>query len=243
MKVNLLGSRIDALNLEQTVDKIAGFVRSGRPHWIITINPEFIYRAQFEPELMELACRADLVTPDGVGVVWAAGVAGTPVPERVTGIDLMLHLMERAASEGWRVYLIGSAPGVAAEAAECLMRDYPGLQVAGTHHGYFGPEDEAEILAHIKQCRPHLLMVALGAPKQEMWIDRVLPELGVSVAMGVGGSLDVIAGRVPRAPVWMQKLHIEWLGRLLQQPSRWRRMLVLPRFAWLVFKRYRLRRG
>ena len=137
MRVNLLGAVIDALELEQTVERVAGFVRSGRPHRIITLNPEFLYRAQFDHDLLELAARADLTTADGVGIVWACRVAGSPVPERVTGIDLMLRLVARAAAEGWRVFLLGSSPGVAEEAAEKLVARHPGLQIAGTHHGYF----------------------------------------------------------------------------------------------------------
>lgn len=242
MRVNLLGAKIDALNMEETVERVAGFVRSGRPHRIITLNPEFLYRAQFENQLMELAKRADLVTPDGVGIVWACRVAGRPVPERVTGIDLMLRLVERAAAEGWRVYLLGAAPGVAEEAAERLGLKHPGLQVVGINHGYFQGNEENEVAAEIKKAKPDLLFVALGAPKQERWIDRHLEETGAAAALGVGGSFDVVAGRAKRAPQWIRSLHLEWLSRLLRDPSRWRRQLVLPLFAWLVIKKYKLKR-
>ena len=242
MRVKLLGADIDALNMEETVERVAGFIRSGRPHWIITLNPEFLYRAQFENQLMELAKRADLVTPDGVGIVWACRVAGCPVPERVTGVDLMLRLVERAAAEGWRVYLLGAAPGVAEEAAERLGLKHPGLQVVGVHHGYFQGNEENEVAAEIKKAKPDLLFVALGAPKQERWIDRHLEETGAAAALGVGGSFDVVAGRAKRAPQWIRSLHLEWLSRLLKEPSRWRRQLVLPLFAWLVIKKYKLKR-
>ncbi|WP_066633888.1 WecB/TagA/CpsF family glycosyltransferase [Desulfolucanica intricata] len=240
MKVNLLGASIDGIDMQETVKRVAGFVKSGKPHLIITLNPEYLFRAQFQPRLMEVVNRADLVTPDGVGIVWACEVAKHPVPERVTGIDLMLSLVERAAREGWRVFLLGSAPGVAAEAAQKLIEKHPGLQVAGTHHGYFAPEEEPEVLEKIKGARPDLLFVALGAPRQELWIEANRQTLGVPVAMGVGGSFDVIAGRVPRAPLWLQRLKLEWLGRLIKEPRRWRRMLVLPKFAWMVIKRYKL---
>jgi len=225
--------------MQETVDKIAGFIKSGKPHRVLTLNPEFLYRAQSDPELMELARRADLVTPDGIGIVWGCRMAGRPGVERVTGIDLMLSLIPRAAREGWRVYLLGAAPGVAEEAAARLRQDFPDLQVAGTHHGYFSEGDEAAAVAEkVRQARPQLLFVALGAPKQELWIDRYLEQTGASVAIGVGGSFDVIAGKVPRAPLWSQPLHLEWLARLLRQPSRWRRQLVLPKYVWLVLKRY-----
>ncbi|NHM26912.1 WecB/TagA/CpsF family glycosyltransferase [Desulfofundulus sp. TPOSR] len=275
MHINLLGARVDVVDLAGAVEKVAAFVATGRPHQVITLNPEILYRAQQEPELLALINRADLVTADGIGIVWAAKVAGTPVPGRVTGIDLMLALVARAAREGWRIFLLGAAPGVAEEAARRLQEKHPGLVVAGTQHGYFRPAEEGpageavgaspahtpgnspndstggppenpkdptewDVVEQIRGAKPDLLFVALGAPKQEKFIARHKQALGVPVAMGVGGSFDVIAGRVARAPVWMQRLHLEWLGRLLREPRRWRRMLVLPRFAWLAWRKARL---
>jgi len=233
---------VDCLSMAEAEERTAALVHAGGPRRVVTLNPEYLYRALSQPHLLEPVRRADLVTPDGEGIVWAGRLAGIPFPERVTGIDLMLRLAARAASEGWRVYLLGAAPGVAAEAAERLCRLYPGLQVAGTHHGYFDPGDEAKVAAAVKRAAPQLLFVALGAPKQELWIHRHVDNLGSVVAMGVGGSFDVLAGRVARAPAWMRRVKLEWLGRLLREPSRWRRMLVLPRFAWLVIKRYKLNR-
>jgi N-acetylglucosaminyldiphosphoundecaprenol N-acetyl-beta-D-mannosaminyltransferase len=189
---------------------------------------------------MEMAGRAALVTPDGIGIVWACRKAGYKVSERVTGIDLMLSLAGRAAAENWRVYLLGAAPGVAEEAGVRLGQNYPGLQVVGTHHGYFNEGEEAARVAEIvRKASPQLIFVALGAPKQEQWIDCYLEQTGASAAVGVGGSFDVIAGKVQRAPLWLQRLHLEWLARLLREPSRWRRQLVLPKFAWLVLRKYR----
>lgn len=242
MRVNLLGVEIDALSMEETVERVAGLIRNYRPFRVMTLNPEYLYQAQFDRELLDLARRADLVTADGEGIVWACRVAGCPVPERVTGIDLMLRLLERASLSGWSVYLLGAAPGVAAAAAERLCRDYPGLRVAGSRHGYFQADEESRIVQEIKKTRPDLLFVALGAPKQEIWIDRCLEETGASVAIGVGGSFDVLAGRVRRAPRWVRHLRLEWLARLFRQPSRWRRQMVLPLFAWTVIKKYKLKR-
>lgn len=241
MKVNLLGIGIDALSLDESVRKVAEYVRSGLPHWVITINPEFLYNAQTDRDLHDLAGRADLITPDGIGVVWACRMAGAPVPERVTGIDIMMRLVERAALEGWSVFLLGAAPDVAAEAAARLRRDYPGLRIAGVRHGYFKDSEEAEIVGAIRKAGPDLLFVALGAPKQEWWIDRNLQATGAAVAVGVGGSFDVVSGKARRAPQWVRRLHLEWLYRLLNNPARWRRQLVLPLFAWLVLKEYRLK--
>lgn len=241
MKVNLLGAGIDGLTMEDTAERVAGFVRSGRPHRITTLNPEFLYRAQSEGRLLDLVNRADLVTPDGVGIVWACGVAGSPVPERVTGIDLMLRLVKLAASSGWRIFLLGAAPGVAGEAAKKLVQANPGLIVAGTHHGYFKDEESHTVAGLVREARADLLFVALGAPRQEEWIDAYLENTGAGAAMGVGGSFDVISGKVQRAPAWVRRMRLEWLARLLKEPSRWRRQLILPLFAWLVLRKYRFK--
>lgn len=241
MRVDLLGAPIDSLNMQDNVQKIAEFVRSGKPHQIITLNPEYLYRAQSKPELMQLVYQADLVTPDGAGIVWACKMAGTPVPERVTGIDLMLNLMPLAEKHGWGVYLLGAAPGVAEEAAANLKKQYLALNIVGTHHGYFKPAEEQGVVAQIAAAKPHLLFVALGMPRQEQFIAKYKEQMRVPVSMGVGGSLDVIAGRVQRVSPWLQKLQLEWLGRLIKEPRRWRRQLVLPKFAALVIKRYVLK--
>jgi N-acetylglucosaminyldiphosphoundecaprenol N-acetyl-beta-D-mannosaminyltransferase len=240
MEAWLLGARIDALTMEETVERVSGFIKSGRPHRILTLNPEYLYRAQFDGGMMRLITRSDLVTPDGVGIVWACRVAGYPVKERITGIDLMQRLVKRAAACGWRVYLLGASPGVAEKTAEKLCCSYPGLQIAGTHHGYFR-EDEAGLVAEaVREAGPDLVFVALGAPRQELWIDRYLESTGAAAAMGVGGSFDVIAGKVRRAPAWVRRLHLEWFSRLLQEPSRWRRQLILPCFACMVLRKYKL---
>lgn len=239
MRVNLLGAGIDNLNMQETVHKIAAFIKSGgRPRQVVTLNPEYLYRAQDQPKLMNLVNEADLVTPDGAGIVWACKMAGTPVPERVTGIDLMLNLMPLAEKEGWGIFLLGAAPGVADEAAENLRKQYPALRIVGTRHGYFKADEDREIVEQIKAARPQLLFVALGMPKQEQWIRKYKDEMQVPVAMGVGGSLDVIAGRVERVSPLLQRLQLEWLGRLIKEPHRWRRQLVLPKFAGLVLKKY-----
>lgn len=242
MKVDLLGVKIDALHMEEVVQRVAEYIQSGLPHWIITINPEFLYEAQTDQALRALAGRADLVTPDGVGVVWACRMAGNPVLERVTGVDLMVRLLEQAAGKGWRVFLLGAAPGVAEEAANKLCLRYPGLQIAGFHHGYFEERETAAVIAAVKKTNPDLLFVALGAPKQEWWIDKNLPATGAFVAVGVGGSFDVVAEKVRRAPKWIQTLRLEWLFRLFKDPARWRRQAVLPLFVWLVLKKYKWQR-
>lgn len=240
MEAELLGARIDALTMEETVNRVAGFIESGRPHRILTLNPEYLYRAQFDGVLMRLLHRADLVTPDGVGIVWACRVAGYPVEERITGIDLMQRLIEKAAAGSWRVFLLGASPGVAENAAEKLRRAHPGLQIAGTHHGYFQEDEAGRVAEAVRQAEPDFIFVALGAPRQELWIDQHLETTGAAAAMGVGGSFDVIAGKVRRAPAWVRRLRLEWLSRLLLEPSRWKRQLVLPCFACMVLRKYKL---
>lgn len=242
MQIKLLGAKIDNLNMKETVNKVASLIGKGnRSNIVVTLNPEYLYRAQSEPQLMELVNEADLVTPDGAGIVWACKIAGTPVTERVTGIDLMLNLMPVAEKEGWGIYLMGSAPGVAEEAAQNLRGQYPALKIVGTQNGYFSESEQAEIVAKIKAAKPHLLFVALGMPRQELWIQKYKNEMSVPVSMGIGGSLDVIAGRVERVAPWLQRLNLEWLGRLIKEPQRWKRQMVLPKFAWLVIRRYILK--
>jgi N-acetylglucosaminyldiphosphoundecaprenol N-acetyl-beta-D-mannosaminyltransferase len=187
--------------------------------------------------------RAGLVTADGIGIVWASRVSGHPVPERVTGIDLMMRLLEYAAVKGWRVFFLGSAPGVAEAAAGKAAGLFPGLRVAGAYHGYFSDEDSGVVAGKIMGSSPHLLFVAMGSPRQEIWIEQNLHLLGGVAAIGVGGSLDVLSGNVPRAPEWFRRRNLEWLGRLLNDPGRWRRMLVLPKFILSVLIAHKFKRG
>jgi len=222
---------VDAVTMADAVARAEALLRRGRPSMVVTTNPELVMHAQRDPELARALARAELVVPDGIGVVWAARVLGHPVPQRVPGVDLAEALLARAAAAGYRVYLLGAARGVAETAAQRLAARFPGLVVAGTHHGYFRPEEEPAVLAAVRQAAPHILLVALGAPRQELWIARHKSAWDVPLALGVGGSLDVFAGRVRRAPRWVQAVGLEWLYRLVRQPSRTGRMLALPRFA------------
>ncbi|MDN5347046.1 MAG: N-acetylglucosaminyldiphosphoundecaprenol N-acetyl-beta-D-mannosaminyltransferase [Clostridia bacterium] len=234
MEREILGCRVDGPTLREAVDIVADFIREGSPHHVITLNAEIAYRAAREAALRQVINAAHLVTPDGAGIVWASAFLGCPVPERVTGIDLFAALAAEGAKRKWRFYLYGAAPGVAAEAARRLAERFPGLQVVGSSHGYLSGEEEAALVREIKGLRPDILAVALGAPKQELWIAEHLQELGVPVAIGIGGTLDVLAGRVGRAPGWMQRLGLEWFYRLLNEPRRAKRMLALPKFIIAV---------
>jgi N-acetylglucosaminyldiphosphoundecaprenol N-acetyl-beta-D-mannosaminyltransferase len=205
-----------------------------RVHQICTVNPEFIMEARRNPAFAAVLASADLNVPDGVGVLWAARLQGVGLRERVTGSDGIYRICERAAKRGWRVFLLGAAPGVAEQAADRLQTRYPGLDVAGTFSGSPDRRDWPEIRDRLFLARPDILFVAYGHPRQDLWIHRHRDELPAVVAMGVGGAFDFVAGTARRAPVWLRRLGLEWLHRLLTQPWRWRRMRVLPLFAALV---------
>ncbi len=237
--VSILGIRIDALTYDDLLAQIARFIADGTPHQICTANPEFVMEARRNPVFRDVLAQAELVLADGVGLLWAARRSGQPLPQRVTGSDGVPLIAARAAERGWRIYLLGAAPGVAARAAEVLQQRHPGLQVAGVYAGSPADEEAAAIIARIRAARPHILFVAYGAPRQDLWIAKHRAALETPVMMGVGGSLDFIAGVQQRAPAWLQRLNLEWFYRLVTQPWRWRRQLDLPRFVWAVlFKKY-----
>ncbi len=231
----LLGLPVDGITYAEWLDLIADWVAAGgRPRHVCTINPEFMMIARRDPNFANILRRADLCVPDGVGLLWAARCRGAPLPERVTGSDGVPRIAARAAQAGWRLFLLGAAPGVAERAAAALQAQHPDLQIAGVYAGSPAPEDEDAIVERVNASRADLLFVAYGAPEQDKWIARNLPRLDVRMAMGVGGAFDFIAGVVPRAPAWMRQRGLEWLYRLYLQPWRLRRMLRLPRFVLAV---------
>ena len=206
------------------------------PRQVCTVNPEFIMTARRHPAFAQVLAAADLCTPDGIGVLWAARLAGISLNERVTGSDGIHHICQRAAAQGWRVFFLGAAPGVAERAAAELTSLYPGLPVAGTYAGSPADTDWPQISQHLTAARADLLFVAYGHPRQDLWIHQHRAELpvAVAVALGIGGAFDFVAGITPRAPHWLRRLGLEWLYRLARQPWRWRRMAALPLFALLV---------
>ncbi len=240
-KVDILGAPIDAVTYATAMARVDEFIASRQPHHIFTADVSGIMRAREEPELAEIIRTSDLVTADGAGVLWAARVFDFPLPERVSGVDLVRRMCALAAHKGYRVFLLGAAPGVAEAAAAVLLAENPGLTVAGTRDGYF--QDEAEAAESLRQATPDIVFVALGIPRQERFIRRWYGELGLPVCMGVGGSFDVISGRLERAPLWMQRSGLEWLYRVIQEPKRLPRLIALPRFvfaiAWDAWRRWR----
>jgi N-acetylglucosaminyldiphosphoundecaprenol N-acetyl-beta-D-mannosaminyltransferase len=233
-RVDILGIVVDAVTSEGALAQISCFVKQGGGHQLVTVNPEFVMRARWDEPFRQVLNGADLALADGIGLVWAARLLRRPLPERVAGSDMVPRIARRAAKEGWRLYLLGAAPGVAQQAALALGASCPALQVAGTYAGSPAPDEEEAIVERIRAVSPDVLLVAYGAPAQDMWIARNLTRLGVPVAMGVGGTLDFIAGRARRAPGWVRWLGLEWLHRLVLEPWRWRRMMALPCFAWQV---------
>ena len=234
--VRILGVRVDAVTFDGLLERIAGWIAEGGPHQVCTVNPEFVMAARRNSQFAAVLEAADLRIPDGVGLLWAANRQGRPLPERVTGSDGVPLIAQRAAEQGWRLYLLGAAPGVAEAAGAELRRRSPGLQVAGAFAGTPSDADAPAIVAQICAARPDILFVAYGAPKQDLWIARHAVELQVPVMMGVGGSLDFIVGAQKRAPAWMRRVNLEWLYRLIAEPWRWRRQLALPKFVWAVLR-------
>jgi N-acetylglucosaminyldiphosphoundecaprenol N-acetyl-beta-D-mannosaminyltransferase len=232
--VRILGVRVDDVTMEQALESVVRMIREGGAHQVVTVNPEFIMRASREPAFAAVLERADLAIPDGQGLLWAARMLRQPLRARVAGSDLVPLLAERSGRQGHTLFLLGAAPGVADVAAERLAERYPLVRIVGTHPGSPRPDDDDISAALIKATAPDVLLVAYGAPAQDMWIARNQPRLQVPVAIGIGGSLDFVAGVQRRAPVWMREHGLEWLYRLIQQPWRWRRMLALPVFAWRV---------
>ena len=222
--VNILGIPVHAVTMAETLAWIEAAVAAGTPRQVCTANPEFVMLARRDTAFGAVLRRADLVLPDGVGLLWAARRLGTALHERVAGSDLIYRLAERGAARGWRIFYLGAAEGVAARAAERLAARYPGLVVAGTFAGSPRPEEDEALAARVRAARPDLLLVAYGAPQQDLWIARNRERLGVPVSVGVGGAFDFVAGVAVRAPAWVQRLGLEWLHRLARQPWRARRI-------------------
>lgn len=219
--------------MDGALQRIEKLLDEAGVHLVATVNPEFVMRARKDPVFARVLGSASLCLPDGVGVVWAARRQGCDLTAPVAGTDLVAPLAAMCARRGKRLFLLGAGSGVADQLATKLRAANPTLQVAA-HSGAPDPSSDAESLKLIHEHHTDVLLVAYGAPKQELWIDRLQDRLGVAVAVGVGGAFDYLTGRVPRAPAWMRRAGLEWLHRLVHQPWRFRRMTVLPRYALLV---------
>jgi N-acetylglucosaminyldiphosphoundecaprenol N-acetyl-beta-D-mannosaminyltransferase len=231
VQVTVMGIPIAPVRMGEAAAWVAAWVQSRAGKAVFTVNPEIVMLAGRDDEFARILRDSDLNLADGIGVVLAAGLAGVPIPERVAGADLVEHLGQIGGSLGWSIFFLGGRECVACRAGEALVQRHPSLRVAGWSEADSGEAADDETIAAINAVNTDLLLVAFGAPGQERWIARNLKSLNVGVAIGVGGTFDFLAGDVPRAPARMRAVGLEWLYRLLVQPSRWRRMLALPAFA------------
>ncbi len=235
MRVEIMDVPVDNVTMEEALQRAMELMEQPETAYCVTPNAEIVYEAIGDADLRRLLSQADLVLPDGAGVVLGAKLLGTPVKQKVAGIDFAAALMERLAADGRTLYLLGGKPGVADTAAKNLRERFPGLLICGTHDGYF--QEDGPVVADINQKCPDVLFVCLGAPKQEYFMYNHRKELHVGFMAGLGGSLDGFAGVAKRAPGWMIRCNLEWLYRLIKEPWRLGRMMRLPKFLILVVKR------
>jgi N-acetylglucosaminyldiphosphoundecaprenol N-acetyl-beta-D-mannosaminyltransferase len=242
-RVRLFGLNVDALTMDESVDAIDALIAAGGVHQHVVLNVAKVVAADRDRELRAIIEACDLVNADGQPIVWASRILGRPLPERVAGIDLMHRLFARAAERGYGVYLLGAKQDVVEAVAQRVQDDHPGIRIAGWRDGYWEPDAEPDVVAAIAAARPQIVFVAISSPAKERFLARWKSSIGAPFVMGVGGAFDVVAGRVRRAPRWMQRAGLEWLFRLVQEP---RRMLPrfasdAPRFAWLVLRSFATR--
>ena len=228
MRIDVLGVGFDNVTMDEAVGRAMDFLAEEGTHYVATPNPEIVEVCRENPAARAAVNGADLVLPDGIGVIKGAAMLGTPLRERVPGIEFAARLMARMAEEGRSLFLLGAKPGVAEEAARRLTVQYPGLRIAGTHDGYF--QDDAPVIEAIRRSGAEAVFVCLGAPKQELWMARNGAATGARLLCGLGGSLDIFAGNVERAPQFWREHGLEWLYRLCREPRRIGRMMKLPLF-------------
>lgn len=236
--LGIFGVNIDKLSQIEVVEKIQQFLKGKETRTIYTPNTEIVMIAKEDNKLKDILNRGDIVIPDGIGLIYGAKLKKKHLPERVTGCDISYEILRLANDEGYSVYLLGGQEGVAKEAGENILDQYPNVKLAGVQNGYFkgahigqpGHEEEVAILHNINQSKADILFVGLGAPKQEVWIDENKDKLDCKVIIGNGGTVDILSGRIKRAPEIYQKLGLEWLYRLVKQPSRIKRQMLLPKF-------------
>ncbi len=234
-KVEILGVKFNNTTKKEIVDVLDKRINTNQKTFVVTANPEIVMYANQDDDYMQALQIADYIVPDGIGIVLGAKLLRKPLQERVAGFDLMNDILAKANEQSLRVFFLGAKEDIIEKAVQQIEITYPNTHVCGYHHGYF-PLEDASITEMVQRANPDITFVALGYPKQEMWIKNNLPAFKKGLFMGVGGSLDVWAGSVKRAPAFWRKLNIEWLYRLIKQPTRWKRMLFLPRFIINVWR-------
>lgn len=241
MTVSILGLPIQNVTMEEAINDVSAFFEKRESRMVVTPNAEILKVYDEDPEAKKSLDRADYVVPDGIGVILAAKMLKTPLKEKVAGVELGTNLLKKCAATGKRVYFLGAKPGVAAAAKEELLKDYPEIQIVGLHDGYFDAEEEKKIVEEINGLDVDMLFVCLGAPRQEHWMANHKDQLKVGVMLGLGGTLDILAKTLKRAPKWMIALGIEWLYRVVKEPWRIKRIAQLPLFLMSVKKRNKKR--
>lgn len=226
-RITLFGIPIDNLSMADSLDYIESLIRTGTPHQHVVVNVDKLVKMQQDPALRDAVLSCDMINCEGQPIVWASRLFGRPLKARVTGVDLFPALVARCAEHGFRPFLLGARAEVVDRVAALLQAQHPRLQLAGWRNGYWSPDEEAGVVAQIKQAHPDVLFMATPSPMKEIFLSRWKQELQIPFSMGVGGAFDVLAGRVKRAPRWLQRCGLEWLYRLVQEPRRlWRRYLV-----------------
>lgn len=235
MKINVMGVNFDNVTMEEAMDRAREILDGDKTVYVVTPNSEIVYEAMHDETMMALLNGASLVLPDGAGVVLGSKILGTPLKQKVAGVEFADHLMDVLIEKKQKLYLLGSKPGVAEMAAEKMLQKHPGLAICGMADGYF--KDEAAVVEKVNEAGADVLFVCLGAPKQEIFMQNHCEDLCVKMMIGLGGTLDSFAGTVKRAPRWMIRLNLEWLYRLIQEPKRLGRMMRLPKFILAVAAR------
>ena len=232
MKIDVMGLKFDSMTMDEALSRAEALLRGDKAAYVVTPNAEIAYEALHDGQLREMLNGADLMLPDGAGVVLASKLLRTPVKQKVAGVDFAAGLLGILERNGQSLYLLGGKPGIGELAAQKMLEAHPQLRIAGIADGYF--QDEAPVITKINASGADALFVCLGAPKQERFMVQHRQELHVHLMAGLGGSLDAFAGTVQRAPAWMIRLNLEWLYRLIREPKRFRRMLRLPKYLWAV---------
>jgi N-acetylglucosaminyldiphosphoundecaprenol N-acetyl-beta-D-mannosaminyltransferase len=238
-RITMMGCQIDNLSMAETLEKIDGFIRSGKPHQHVVVNVDKLVKASRDERLRAIVNQCALVNVDGMPVVWASRLLGKPLKERVAGIDLFEALMARAAGCGWRVFLLGAREDVVQAVRDTYLRRFPQLAIAGCRNGYWnGEQEEAAVAEQVRASGADILFVAISSPKKEQFLGRWQEAMRIPFAMGVGGTFDVVIGKVRRAPRWMQQAGLEWFYRFLQEPRRMFRRYFIDdmAFVWLLIK-------
>lgn len=235
LKVNILNIKFNNLTQKSILEQLNQRVQLQEKTFVVTANPEIVMYARQNPDYMSILEKADYITADGIGIVKGARILGTPIVERVAGYDLMCELLKKANHHRYSLYLLGAKEEVIVKTAKKIKSDYPNIVLKGYQNGYFELTNE-EVMNKVIEAQPDIIFVGLGFPNQEKWIQRYLEQVSKGLAMGVGGSFDAFTGTVKRAPKFVIKMNLEWLYRLIMQPTRFKRMLMIPKFLIAIFK-------